>query len=160
MAFDSESWLALVLGKRGEGFPVPGRTGGVQSTNEKTLHQSTTVVVAVVAFIVIRGFFYNCTYFDAFSNVWTLVSHLQRCYTQIRFFSSRKTTIRDKKERIIRKKYVDKGMIEIHLTPFELSAMIMWSKIEQNEKKKIEIGQKLFIVSLIYMYVCLCDNIT
>lgn len=51
-------------------------------------------------------------------------------------------------------------MIEIHLTPFELSAMIMWSKIEQDEKKKIEIGQKLFIVSLIYMYVCLCDNIT
>lgn len=30
--FSCDNWLALVRGNRGDGFPVPGRTGGVHTT--------------------------------------------------------------------------------------------------------------------------------
>lgn len=54
LLFNSDNWLALVRGNRGDGLPVPGRTGREHSTifTEQQHHHSTTnVLMAIKAFI-------------------------------------------------------------------------------------------------------------
>lgn len=56
--FSCDNWLALVRGKRGDGFPVPGRTGGVHTTTTlwNAQHQISTTnkPMAMKAFILGR----------------------------------------------------------------------------------------------------------
>lgn len=53
--FNCDNWLALVRGNRGDGLPVPGRTGGVQITTRCNVQNqiSTNKPMAIKAFIFI-----------------------------------------------------------------------------------------------------------
>lgn len=55
--FCSDNWLALVRGKRGDGLPVPGRTGREHKTMFTKQHHNTNALMAIKAFIMYERFF-------------------------------------------------------------------------------------------------------
>lgn len=55
--FSCDNWLALVRGKRGDGLPVPGRTGREHKTMFTTQHHHTNALMAIKAFILYERFF-------------------------------------------------------------------------------------------------------
>lgn len=55
--FSCDNWLALVRGKRGDGLPVPGRTGREHKTMLTKQHHNTNALMAIKAFIMYERFF-------------------------------------------------------------------------------------------------------
>lgn len=67
--FSCDNWLALVRGNRGDGLPVPGRTGGVHTTTTLWNAQNQTITnkpMAIKAFIVLesRTLFWSLRFFQ------------------------------------------------------------------------------------------------
>lgn len=54
--FICDNWLALVRGKRGDGLPVPGRTGREHRTTFTTQHHHINALMAIKAFILYGTF--------------------------------------------------------------------------------------------------------
>lgn len=76
--FSCDNWLALVRGNRGDGLPVPGRTGGVHITtwSIEQNHTNTNKPMAIKAFMMALAL--------------TLFQILTEIYVELRFFPREK----------------------------------------------------------------------